>query len=204
MYTDAETGTDSIRDISPKKSPASISFISSVPAPDIWVSDGPSRCEVYAWYPDDTVFDDADTGVDDFAGYRVYRKEGRPDVNMPDEVFSFGYLDWQLVGDVSHSGAVDVNGQTLPGTAALGADHYNAEITFRDGSTRRVMQFLDNNVSSGTPYYYAVSAYDKVYFTAGEAFFDVDTAAAFVGFTLGGVASGATETEDVLLMGPIA
>lgn len=50
----------------------------------------------------------------------------------------------------------------------------------------------------------AISAYDKVYFTAGEAFCDVDTNATFIGFTLGSVASGATETENVLLMGPIA
>jgi len=50
----------------------------------------------------------------------------------------------------------------------------------------------------------AIDAYDKVYFTAGEAFFDVDTAQKFVGFTLGGVASGATESEYVLVTGPIA
>lgn len=51
----------------------------------------------------------------------------------------------------------------------------------------------------------AISAYDKVFFTAGETFFDVDSAAAtFVGFTLGGVATGATESEQVLVCGPIA
>ena len=46
----------------------------------------------------------------------------------------------------------------------------------------------------------AIAAYDKVYYTSGETFCDVDTAAAFAGFTLGGVATGATETEEVLLV----
>lgn len=45
----------------------------------------------------------------------------------------------------------------------------------------------------------AISAYDKVYFTAGEAFVDVDNANTFVGWVLGDVASGATETEDIIL-----
>lgn len=50
----------------------------------------------------------------------------------------------------------------------------------------------------------AISAYDKIYHTSGETFADVDTSATFIGYTLGGVASGATETEDVLVMPAIA
>lgn len=50
----------------------------------------------------------------------------------------------------------------------------------------------------------AVAIYDKVFFTAGEAFFDVDAAATFMGYTLGATASGATETENVLIAPAIA
>jgi hypothetical protein len=46
----------------------------------------------------------------------------------------------------------------------------------------------------------AIAAYDKIYQTSGEQFADVDTSATFLGFTLGGVASGATETEDILVV----
>lgn len=45
----------------------------------------------------------------------------------------------------------------------------------------------------------AVAIYDKVYFTAGEAFCDVDSAATLAGWALGAVASGATTTVPVLL-----
>ncbi len=45
----------------------------------------------------------------------------------------------------------------------------------------------------------AVAVYDKVYYTAGEAFADVDSAAALMGYALAPVSSGATTTVDVLL-----
>jgi len=46
----------------------------------------------------------------------------------------------------------------------------------------------------------AVTAGATVYFTDTEAFCDVDTAQVPAGITLGSVASGATETEEVLLL----
>ena len=44
-----------------------------------------------------------------------------------------------------------------------------------------------------------VAAYDRVYHTAGETFFDVDATANFAGWALAPVASGATATVPVLL-----
>jgi len=46
----------------------------------------------------------------------------------------------------------------------------------------------------------AVAIYDKVYYTAGEAFFDVDTSATLAGFALAAVSSGSTTTVDVLMI----
>lgn len=51
----------------------------------------------------------------------------------------------------------------------------------------------------------AIDIYDKVYHTAGEAFFDVDSVnGTFVGYALGAVTSGATTSTEVLLSLPIA
>lgn len=45
----------------------------------------------------------------------------------------------------------------------------------------------------------AVAAGAKVYYTAGEASCDVDSAATLLGYALSGVSSGATTTTDILL-----
>jgi len=45
----------------------------------------------------------------------------------------------------------------------------------------------------------AVAIYDKVYYTAGEAFADVDSAASLMGYALTAVSSGSTTTVPVLL-----
>lgn len=45
----------------------------------------------------------------------------------------------------------------------------------------------------------AVAIYDKVYYTAGEAFADVDSSATLLGYALEAVSSGATTTVNVLL-----
>jgi hypothetical protein len=130
------------------------------PSPDVLVRGGPERNEVYAWYPDEAMFADHDTGVDDFVGWRVYRKQGRPDVNEPTEIKDFGYLEWELVGTVTATGSTGPTGQSLTGSPALGTDHYNDEFTLQDGTTRRVFRFLDPNVSSGKDYFYAVTGFD--------------------------------------------
>jgi len=136
-------------------------FPNGPPAPDIWAKGGPDRCEVYAWYPDDMMFLDVDTDVDDFAGWRVYRKEGRADVGQFDEIINFGFLDWILVGDISHSSAVDHAGNALSGVSPISTtDHYNADVAMADGTTRRGLQFLDNTASKGKNYFYAVTGYD--------------------------------------------
>ncbi|MGW8161038.1 MAG: DUF2190 family protein [Desulfobulbales bacterium] len=45
----------------------------------------------------------------------------------------------------------------------------------------------------------AVAVGDKVYYTAGDAFMDVDTSATFMGWALEAVTSGETTTVEVLL-----
>lgn len=47
----------------------------------------------------------------------------------------------------------------------------------------------------------AAAIYDAVYFTAGEAFLDLDTNALKTGYTLAAVTSGATTTVEVLMVG---
>ena len=47
----------------------------------------------------------------------------------------------------------------------------------------------------------AVAIGDKVYYTAGEAFCDVDTSATLMGYALEAVSSGSTTTVNVLLAG---
>jgi hypothetical protein len=126
------------------------------PAPDILVKQGPHRNEVIAWYPDASYFDDPDTGADDFAGWRVYRKQGELFVNHPEEIEQYGYRDWDLIADVPQGEVIS----TTTGTRTLENDHYNFTYTFIDGMTRRVVIFYDFIAESGASYYYAVSAYD--------------------------------------------
>jgi hypothetical protein len=130
------------------------------PEPDMFVRGGPDRIDIFAWYPDAAMFDDHDTGVDDFAGWRIYRKMGRPDVNNFDEIRDFGYHDWELVGEVLHNSVGAIDTTPLKYFVPLAADHYNSEYQFADGTTRRVMRFYDLGAKKGANYYYAVSAFD--------------------------------------------
>jgi predicted RecA/RadA family phage recombinase len=45
----------------------------------------------------------------------------------------------------------------------------------------------------------AIAAYDKVYYTAGEAFCDTDSSASLLGYALEAVSSGSTTTVKVLI-----
>jgi len=101
--------------------------------------------------------------VDDFAGWRIWRKQGRSDWGELEEIRNRGYLLWEIAATITPSGAVDGNGNPLPSTAApaLNAStHYNATWEFSDGSTRDVVRFFDSNVNVGEPYYYAVTGID--------------------------------------------
>lgn len=129
------------------------------PSPDVYITDGPARCDVYAWYPDETMFDDSDTGVDDFKGWRIYRKQGDAWVNTTEEIQDRGYRDWEMIAEIRADGVYSAAGQQVAGIK-LEADHYNGEFTFLTGETRRVVHFGDINVVRGEPYFYAVSAFD--------------------------------------------
>jgi|SaaInl7_200m_RNA_FD_contig_81_579475_length_6502_multi_9_in_0_out_0_2 hypothetical protein len=129
------------------------------PAPDMMATGGPLRCEVWAWMPDETMFQDIDTGIDDFSHWNIYRKSGRADVGQFNEAIDFGYLNWVLIAQVTSSGITGPGGSSISGNA-LSTDHYNDEVTFNDGTTRRVMRFFDTSANKGTDYFYAVSAVD--------------------------------------------
>ena len=42
----------------------------------------------------------ADTGVDDFKGWHIYRKRGEAWVNTISEIANHGYRDWELIADI--------------------------------------------------------------------------------------------------------
>jgi len=101
--------------------------------------------------------------VDDFLGWRVWRKAGRPDWGEIEELQLRGYALWKIAATITADGAVDGEGRPLPITAAPPLDpgtHYNATRVFRDGTTRSVLQFLDRTAVQGTPYHYAVTGLD--------------------------------------------
>jgi hypothetical protein len=62
------------------------SVASAPPSPDITVTSGPDMINVEWNYPDEDYFKDAVTGVDDWAEWRVYRKEGALLVNDPSDM----------------------------------------------------------------------------------------------------------------------
>lgn len=95
------------------------------PAPDVDVTSGPDIITVSWSYPDQTYFNDAVTGADDFYGWRVYRKQGALLVNDPLDQNS--RARWNLVFETTD---------------------------------RNQTSFVDNNVTRGVDYYYAVTAID--------------------------------------------
>ncbi len=96
------------------------------PSPDIEVISGPERITVKWEYPENTYFNDAVTGEDDFYAWRVYRKQGALLVNDPlDEKKD---SRWELVYETT--------------------DRFNTK-------------YVDENVTRGYDYYYAVTAIDN-------------------------------------------
>jgi hypothetical protein len=100
--------------------------------------------------------------VDDFSGWRIWRKRGRSDWGSVDEVRTRGYLLWEIAATITPAGTVDGSGVPIAGVPALSpTTHYNDTFTFQDGTTRDVLRFYDPNVLKGEPYYYAVTGIDN-------------------------------------------
>ncbi len=98
------------------------------PPPDISVTSGPDRIEVAWSYPDPAYFQDAETGVDDWAAWRVYRKRGALLVNDPLDQGSGAR--WELLYETS-----DRNTTTyLDRNIQRGVDYYYAVTAVDNGS----------------------------------------------------------------------
>jgi len=112
-----------------KRLSAGNSIPAAPPPPDISVTSGPDRISVGWSYPDASYYKDAVTGVDDWNGWRVYRKRGAYFVSDP--LLDKGTGDkWELVyetTDRAQTSYVDHNVQR-------GVDYYYAVTAFDNGT----------------------------------------------------------------------
>lgn len=98
------------------------------PPPDINVTSGPGWIDVSWSYPDPTYFKDANTGVDDWYVWRVYRKTGAYYVDDPNDNGSDA--TWQLVYQTT-----DRSQTTFRDTSVTrGVDYYYAVTAMDDGT----------------------------------------------------------------------
>ncbi len=96
--------------------------------PDIDVESGPDRNFVRWSYPDDSYFDNAVTGVDDWYAWRVYRKRGAFYVSDP--LDNYNQDKWEQVYETTDRNKrefVDVN-------VERGVNYYYAVTAINDGS----------------------------------------------------------------------
>lgn len=104
--------------------------IPAAPAPpDINVASGPDRNFVRWSYPDPDYFNDAETGVDDFYAWRVYRKFGALLVNDPLDDGSS--QKWELVHETTDRNATEYQDLNVQ----RGLDYYYA-VTAVDNGTQ--------------------------------------------------------------------
>jgi len=68
------------------------------PAPDIEVNGGPDQIEISWSYPNDNLYKDPDTGSDDFAKWRLYRKRGS--YYVYDNQDQGLYLKYELIAEL--------------------------------------------------------------------------------------------------------
>ncbi len=101
------------------------------PPPDINVESGPDRITVHWSYPDPTYFNNAVTGVDDWAAWKVYRKKGGYYVDDPYDIQTNNLgATWQLVYEThnrSDTAFVD-------STVTRGVDYYYAVSAVNNGT----------------------------------------------------------------------
>lgn len=104
------------------------------PPPDINVKSGPKKVTVSWSYPDNSYFQDAVTGVDDWSEWRVYKKRGAFQTFDPLEGGSI--VKWELVFSTKNR-----NVQSFVDTAVTrGIDYYYA-VTAVDNGTQNTTGF---------------------------------------------------------------
>gem|GEM_PF-275232 len=102
------------------------------PPPDIAVSSGPEFNLVEWSYPETRYFEDPHTGVNDFAKWRIYRKEGGYWVNDPDDDFQ-GHR-WELVHEIEAPGTTQLEWSWEDTNVERGVPYYYAVTAVDDGS----------------------------------------------------------------------
>jgi len=100
-----------------------------LPPPDIKVTSGPNQISVDWSYPDASYFKDAVTGVDDFYGWKVYRKEGALLVDDPLDQNSGER--WKLIYETTDKNTTEF----IDKDVVRGLDYYYA-VTAVDNGTQ--------------------------------------------------------------------
>ncbi len=104
---------------------------SAPPPPDIEVTSGPDRITIKWGYPEPSYFNDAKTGVDDWAGWNVYRKEGALLVNDPSDAGTG--KQWKLIYSTNDRNTTEYSDNDI----IRGIDYYYA-VTAIDNGTQNV------------------------------------------------------------------
>lgn len=98
------------------------------PPPNVNVTSDADRVMVTWSYPDNSYFKDPDTGIDDWYGWRVYRKKGAAMVNDPDDNYS-GEI-WKLIHQTTTRSEMSYTDTDV----TRGVSYYYAVTAIDDGS----------------------------------------------------------------------
>ncbi len=98
------------------------------PPPDINVASGPSIITVNWSYPDASYYKDAETGVDDWDAWRVYRKKGALLVDDPLDQYSGD--QWELLTEIKDRNTTSY----VDNSVIRGIDYYYAVTAVDNGS----------------------------------------------------------------------
>ncbi|MDP4173227.1 MAG: hypothetical protein Q8933_04610 [Bacteroidota bacterium] len=107
------------------------------PSPDMVVTSGPNIITVNWSYPDQSYFNDAETGVDDWYAWRVYRKRGALYVNDPLDQKSRSR--WELVYETKDRNVTSF----IDSSVQRGVDYYYA-VTAVDNGTQNGYDYIPN------------------------------------------------------------
>lgn len=107
------------------------------PAPDIRVESGPDRIYVNWSYPEGSYFNDAETGVDDWYAWKVYRKRGGFYVNDPNDQKNGSR--WELVFQTTNRNQTSY----VDTSVTRGVDYYYA-VTSTDNGTQNSYDLIPN------------------------------------------------------------
>lgn len=104
------------------------------PAPNMDVSGGPGYIEIKWKYPDDKMYKDPDTGIDDFYKWRLYRKMGSYWVY--DDTDQYAYRKYELIGEFDRNTT-----SYLDKSVIKGADYHYCVTGVDDGSQNKDVLF---------------------------------------------------------------